>query len=43
MTMMLFLAGIALGCVIGEVDARRKRRGWKPYRRTDVMSEWRDG
>ncbi len=43
MTVFLVLAGIGLGVVIGERDARRKRRGWRPYRRCDVMSEWRNG
>jgi len=32
MTVMLVLAGFGLGCLVGEVDARRQRKGWKPYR-----------
>lgn len=40
---LLVLGAFCLGIVLGERDARRSWRGWRPYRRTDVMSEWRDG
>lgn len=31
MTVFLFLAGIGLGCVIGERAAKKKRGGWRYY------------
>lgn len=43
MTVMLFLAGVGLGFWLSERETRRRWNGWRPYRRTDVMSEWRDG
>ncbi len=39
----LVIGAFCLGVVLGERETRRKFNGWRPYRRTDVMSEWRDG
>lgn len=49
MTVMLFLAGLGLGCVIGEIDARRRRGGWRPFHparyphsnKFQIMRDWK--
>jgi hypothetical protein len=43
LSVFLILAGVGFGCWVGERETRKKRGNWKPYRPTDVMSEWRDG
>src|SRR5262245_42963425 len=42
LSVFLILAGVGFGYWMTERDFRKKRGNWNYYRRTDVMSEWRD-